>query len=182
MNRLFPLFVQPVTDLFINGHSAPFNLVVGISETAGYSVKSLIIKYVKIYGIIEYLVLITKGIPVSFSAVLGVYIVTGFFLIIIALFKAMVGGDLSYLGTAGGTVVVLENFPAFISTCGTAISVSDLCDPVIMSGLLLLKLFMIGIMDIAGLDGPLGIVVNLYTDDLGAGNLSDFQDTQFLFR
>ena len=120
----------------------------------------------KNYGIIEYLILITKEIPVSFPAVLGVYIVTGFFLITIALFKAIVGGDLSYLGTAGGTVVVRENFPAFISTCGTAISVSDLCDPVIMSNLLLPKLFVVEVLDVAGLDDTLGAVMNLYNTSL----------------
>ena len=116
----------------------------------------------KIYGIIEYLVLITKGIPVSFSAVLGVYIVTGFFLITITLFNVLV--DLRYLGTAGGTVLVQVNSPApSFSTCDIAISGSDLCDPFIMSDLLLPKLLMMEVIDMAGLDGSPGAVVNLYS-------------------
>ena len=84
------------------------------------------IKYVKIYGIIEYLVLITKENPVSFSAVLGVYIVTGFFLITIALFNVLV--DLHYLAGVGAYAFVLVGCPALITTCGQDIFNMNPCD------------------------------------------------------
>ena len=64
--------------------------------------------------------------PVSFSAVLGGYIITEVLQITIILFNVLV--DLHYLAGVGAYAFVLVGCPALITTCGQDIFNMNPCD------------------------------------------------------